>query len=34
MLLGGVCENLESVHETEDEIRHKAIFIINEFLQR
>jgi hypothetical protein len=25
MLLGGLCENLESIHETEDEIRHKAI---------
>jgi hypothetical protein len=25
MLFGGLCENLESIHETEDEIRHKAI---------
>jgi hypothetical protein len=25
MLLGGLCENLEFTHETEDEIRHKAI---------
>jgi hypothetical protein len=25
MLLGGLRENLESIHETEDEIRHKAI---------
>jgi hypothetical protein len=25
MLLGGLCENLESIHETEDEICHKAI---------
>jgi hypothetical protein len=23
MLLGGLCENLESIHETEDEICHK-----------
>jgi hypothetical protein len=25
MLLGGLCENLESIHETEDEICHKGI---------
>jgi hypothetical protein len=25
MLFGGLCENLESIHETEDEIRHKGI---------
>jgi hypothetical protein len=37
MLFGGLCENLESVHETEDKICHKAIqtallsFLLNLF---
>jgi hypothetical protein len=25
MLLGGLCENLESIHETEDEIHDTAL---------